>query len=39
MTIPSATPLVEARGLSKVFHTGGLFRRGRAVQARRCAVD
>ena len=33
MTTPSATPLVEARGLSKIFHTGGLFRRGRFVQA------
>jgi peptide/nickel transport system ATP-binding protein len=38
MTTPSATPLVEAKGLSKIFHTGGLFRRGRAVQAVR-AVD
>ena len=26
-------PLIEARALSKVFHTGGLFRRGRPVQA------
>ncbi|MGO4725089.1 MULTISPECIES: ABC transporter ATP-binding protein [unclassified Inquilinus] len=34
----NAPPLVEATALSKVFHTGGLFRRGRPVQAVR-SVD
>jgi peptide/nickel transport system ATP-binding protein len=38
MTSAPTPPLVEATALSKVFHTGGLFRRGRPVQAVR-SVD
>ena len=35
MNAPLAPPLIEAEGLSKIFSSKGLFRRGRAVQALR----